>query len=217
MLSPTTDAHPQTMPGQEAGQLNGRRSHGQVYLAGPFTSHLTFPASDPDGANSDALPQSGGVIDPQSAWRRTLQATTEALEATGWTVFLPHRDVSWWGERDVSPGVVARECLEAVVASDVVVAVMGESFGTHVEVGAALARGIPVVAIRSDAAAESFFALAVAQSPWVGVLSVATLSEMPKTIATAAFHEALGQARSSRLAEGECRPGITRCGRKIAI
>jgi nucleoside 2-deoxyribosyltransferase len=146
------------------------------------------------------------VIDPQSAWRRTLQATTEALEAIGWTVFLPHRDVSWWGERDVSPGVVARECLEAVVASDVVVAVMGESFGTHVEVGAALARGIPVVAVRSDAAAESFFALAVAQSPWVGVLYVPTLSEMPKTIATSAFHEALGQARSSRLGEGVAVP-----------
>jgi nucleoside 2-deoxyribosyltransferase len=164
---------------------------------------LAFPASDPDGANSDALPQSGGVIDPQSAWRRTLQATTEALEANGWTVFLPHRDVSWWGERDVSPGVVARECLEAVVASDVVVAVMGESFGTHVEVGAALARGIPVVAVRCNAAAESFFALAVAQSPWVGVLSVPTLSEMPETIATTAFHEALGQARASRLGEAD--------------
>jgi nucleoside 2-deoxyribosyltransferase len=201
MLSPTTDAPPQTAPGQEAGRPNGRRSNGRIYLAGPFTSHLTFPASDPDGENSDTLPQSGGVIDPQSAWRRILQATTEALEANGWTVFLPHRDVSWWGERDVPPGVVARECLEAVVDSDVVVAVMGESFGTHVEVGAALARGIPVVAVRCTAAVESFFALAVAQSPWVGVLSVPTLSEMPKMIVTAAFHNALGQARASRLGE----------------
>jgi nucleoside 2-deoxyribosyltransferase len=190
MLSPLADAPP----------------NGRIYLAGPFTSHLTFPASDPDGANSDELPQSGGVIDPQSAWRRTLQATTDVLEADGWTVFLPHRDVSWWGERDISPGVVARECLEAVVASDVVVAVMGESFGTHVEVGAALARGIPVVAVRCNAAAESFFALAVAQSPWVGVLSVPTLSEMPQMIATAAFHEALRRAKASRLGEGDAVP-----------
>jgi hypothetical protein len=72
-----------------------------------------------------------------------------------------------------------------------------------VEVGAAIARGIPVVAVRCNAAAESFFALAVAQSPWVGVLSVPTLSEMPKTIATTAFHEALVQARASRLGEAD--------------
>jgi hypothetical protein len=125
--------------------------------------------------------------------------STSPHEAAGSAARLPHRDVSWWGERDVSPGVVARECLEAVVASDVVVAVMGESFGTHVEVGVALARGIPVVAVRCNTAAESCFALAVAESPWVGVLSVPTLSDMPKTIATAAFHEALHQARASRL------------------
>jgi nucleoside 2-deoxyribosyltransferase len=206
MLSPATDSPLQTMRRQEAGQPDERPSRGRIYLAGPFTSHLTFPASGPDAANSDALRQGGGVIDPQSAWRRTLQATTEALEAIGWTVFLPHRDVSWWGERDVSPGVVARECLEAVVASDVVVAVMGESFGTHVEVGAAIARGIPVVAVRCAATSESFFALAVAQSPWVGVLSVPTLSDMPKTIATAAFLEALHQARASRLGEGDAVP-----------
>ena len=206
MLSPATEAPLQAMRRQEAGQPDERGPQGRIYLAGPFTSHLTFPANDPDGANNDALPQGGGVIDPQSAWRRTLQATTEALEANGWTVFLPHRDVSWWGERNVSPGVVARECLEAVVASDVVVAVMGESFGTHVEVGAALARGIPVVAVRCNAAAESFFALAVAQSPWVGVLSVPTLSEMPKTIATAAFHKALGRARAARLGEADAVP-----------
>ena len=206
MLFPTTDAPLQTTPGQGAALPSGRRSKGRIYLAGPFTSHLTFPANDPSGASSDGLPQSGGVIDPQSAWRRTLQATTEALEASDWTVFLPHRDVSWWGEREVSPGVVARECLEAVVASDVVVAVMGESFGTHVEVGVALARGIPVVAVRCNTAAESFFALAVAESPWVGVLSVPTLSDMPKTIATSAFHEALHQARASRLGEADAVP-----------
>lgn len=206
MLFPTADAPLQTTPGQRAALPNGRRPKGRIYLAGPFTSHLTFPASDPSGESSDALPQSGGVINPQSAWRRTLQATTEALEASDWTVFLPHRDVSWWGERNVSPGVVARECLEAVVTSDVVIAVMGESFGTHVEVGAALARGIPVVAVRCDTAAESFFALAVAESPWVGVLSVPTLSDMPKTIATAAFYEALRQARASRLGEDDAVP-----------
>ncbi len=174
MLSPVTSSPSQTIPGRR----------GRIYLAGPFTTHL-----------------SEGVIDPQSAWRQTLQATAEALAADGWAVFLPHRDVSRWGERNVSPGIVARECLEAVMASDVVVAVMGESFGTHVEVGAALARGIPVVAVRCSVAAESFFALAVAQSPWVGVLTVPTLSDMPKMVVTDAFHQALGQAKASRLGE----------------
>jgi nucleoside 2-deoxyribosyltransferase len=128
-----------------------------------------------------------------------LLATTEALERAGWSVFLPHRDVSRWGERHASPGTVAQECLEAVVASDVVVAVMGESFGTHVEVGAALARGIPVVLVRTSTSAESFFALAVAQSPWVGELLVPDLADMPQVVATDAFRAALEHASAARL------------------
>jgi nucleoside 2-deoxyribosyltransferase len=197
MLSVVTDAP--IVSSHEAAGIN-ERTHGRIYLAGPFTAHLTFPGGPDGDLNSGEVPP-GGVIAPQSTWRQTLLATAKALEADGWQVFLPHRDVSRWGERDASPGTVARECLEAVVSSDAVVAVMGESFGTHVEVGAALAKGIPVVVVRSSAAAESFFAMAVAQSPWVGELLVPALAEMPRVVATVAFQDALKRAGTARLGD----------------
>lgn len=200
MLSLTAHAPFRALSDQESPGPDGGGRPNRLYLAGPFTAHLTFPSGSTGGPGTDpAQPQAGGIIDSQSAWRRTLLATAGALEEAGWSVFLPHQEVSRWGERDASPGTVAQECLEAVVNSDVVLAVMGESFGTHVEVGAALARGIPVVLIRTSASAESFFALAVAQSPWVGELLVPDLAEMPKVVATDAFRAALAQAGNARL------------------
>jgi nucleoside 2-deoxyribosyltransferase len=200
MPAPATSVPFQAMSGQKTAGRSGDVIRRRIYLAGPFTSHLTSPAGSTGGSNtSRTLPYAEGVIDSRSAWRRTLLATTEALERAGWSVFLPHRDVSRWGERDASPGMVARECLQAVVASDVVVAVMGESFGTHVEVGAALARGIPVVLVRTSTSAESFFALAVAQSPWVGELLVPDLADMPQMVASDAFRAALERASTAHL------------------
>jgi nucleoside 2-deoxyribosyltransferase len=171
----------------------------RIYLAGPFTQHLVLSDSPSDAPAATGTTASGGVISPESVWRRTLLATSSALERLGWEVFLPHRDVSAWGERDISPGSVARECLEAVVRSDVVVAVMGESFGTHVEVGAALASGIPVVVVRSSSSLESFFACAVAESPWVGELSCSALEELPRVVQSNVFESALEKARAASM------------------
>lgn len=168
------------------------KSRPQVYLAGPFTQHLVYEG-DPDG-----LGDPKGSIGPDSRWRRVLQATAQALEAVGWSVFLPHRDVSAWGDREIGPGVVADECLQAVMASDVVVALMAESFGTHVEVGAALGCGVPTVVVRSTSSTESFFASGVASSSWVGELVVSALDELPGAVRSEAFRKALDNATTAR-------------------
>jgi nucleoside 2-deoxyribosyltransferase len=171
----------------------------QIYLAGPFTQHLVPLQGIPESTLS------GGLIAPESAWRRTLLATTSSLEQLGWSVFLPHRDVSAWGERHISPGSVARECLEAVLASDAVLAVMGESFGTHVEVGAALASCIPVVVVRAPSSVESYFASAVADSPWAQELELPTLDELPRSVEDGTFERAMKQAKSVRMASQPAR------------
>jgi nucleoside 2-deoxyribosyltransferase len=173
---------------------------GQIYLAGPFTQHLSHADSpEQDGGAVASEPGSKALICPDSRWRRTLLAATSSLEDLGWTVFLPHRDVSAWGERDIAAGDVARECLEAVLASDALIAFMGESFGTHVEVGAALGLGIPTVVVRSDASAESYFASGVATSSFVGELIVDALDDIPQAIESGKFHEALDRASAGRV------------------
>jgi nucleoside 2-deoxyribosyltransferase len=193
-MSPlATDARSQETFGHASPVASTRPR--QVYLAGPFTQHLAPLDASAASPSGGGVSQGNGLISPESTWRRTLLATTAALERLGWLVFLPHRDVSAWGERHITPGVVASECLEAVVSSDLLVAVMGESFGTHVEVGAAIAWGIPVIMVRDGASAESFFASAVAESPWVATLSVPALSDLPQVVATSSFDRALGEAR----------------------
>jgi nucleoside 2-deoxyribosyltransferase len=122
-------------------------------------------------------------------------AAAAVLEQRGWSVFLPHRDVSAWGERDITPGEVAQECLEAVISSDAVIALMGESFGTHVEVGAAVGAGIPTVVVRSDASTESFFASGVASTSFVAELIVDDLDDIPQAIDGGGFEEALQLSR----------------------
>lgn len=182
-------AHPTVDP-----RPSGRREGGspRIYIAGPFTQHLSHakPPTPPNDLDSDEL-EPKALIGQDSGWRRTLLAAASALEQRGWSVFLPHRDVSEWGERDITPGDVARECLEAVMASDAVVAFMGESFGTHVEVGAAVGAGIPTVVVRSGTSTESFFASGVASSSFVGELVVDALDDIPQAIDDGDFEKAL--------------------------
>jgi hypothetical protein len=77
-----------------------------------------------------------------------------------------------------------------------------------VEVGAAIARGIPVVVIRDGASAQLFFASAVADSPWVATLPVPALSELPHMVANGAFERALSQARALARLENSARSPI---------
>jgi nucleoside 2-deoxyribosyltransferase len=165
----------------------------RIYLAGPFTQHLSFAPAIGLGPHSDAT-GSTGAAKFESSWRRTLLEAACSLESLGWSVFLPHRDVSAWGEREITPGDVARECLAAVMASDALIAFMGESFGTHVEVGVALGVRIPTVLVRSDESTESYFAGGVASSSLVGELVVRALEELPRVIERGDFDLALDRA-----------------------
>ncbi|MEW1842669.1 hypothetical protein AB0392_32395 [Nonomuraea angiospora] len=151
----------------------------RVYLAGPFTAIAT----------SDS-----GIIDADSPWRHILEDTERALGDRGWHVFLPHRDVSAWGLRKAPPEQIATECLEAVLDSDCVVAVLGESFGTHVEVGTAIGRNIPTIVIDAAEEAGSFFGKAVTASGLVTSIRLDHLGELPATVASERFDQAVQRA-----------------------
>jgi hypothetical protein len=159
---------------------------GRLYLAGPFTD-VAQPAVSEEGATS-------GLISPESPWRRILEATERALTRRGWDVFLPHRDVSRWGHRDVAPAQLARECLDAVLGSDCIIAVMARSFGTHVEVGIALGKGIPAVIIEADDESISFFGQAVAGCDMVNSLRLRNLCDLPDTVARGALDNVIRKA-----------------------
>lgn len=162
----------------------------RIYLAGAYTS---IASSNVDGAgrSSDTV---NGVISTLSPWRQLLEETERALESRGWSVFLPHREVSRWGSRDIAPAGVAMECLTAVASSDAVIAILGESFGTHVEVGMALGCGIPTVIVRSSGCNESYFGLGVAASNLVSALVLTEVTDLPLAIYNGRFQFAYQRA-----------------------
>lgn len=147
-----------------------------VYLAGPFTAVA-------ESAN--------GVIGVNSPWRQILEATERALDKKGCEVFLPHRDVSDWGLRDATPQQIATECLEAVKKSDCVIAILGESYGTHVEVGTAIGRGIPTIVIDAAEQRGTFFGRAVTTSGLVTSIFLNHLAELPSIVASEKFDQVL--------------------------
>ena len=132
-----------------------------VYIAGPYTGQCAV-----DGLGGS------GDFPVTSNWGKALLGIEAAFISRGWHTSVPHRDISRWGARELSAGQVAKECVEAVMKSQLLVAYLGASFGTHVEVGVALARGIPIVAISSEESDQSFFGGGIMESRMVARVSV---------------------------------------------
>lgn len=170
----------------------------RIYVAGAYTSAVS-PAKENNGASTGSAHAINGVIPDESPWRQLLEDTEKALGLAGWSVFLPHREVSQWGSREVTPGEVAVECLAGVASSDAVLAILGESFGTHVEVGMALGLGIPTVVVRSKQRNESYFGSGVADSGLVAPLTLSDLGDLPSAVASSGFVSAYEQAIAKSL------------------
>lgn len=180
----------QKSKGKKRKTDTGGSGHSRIYLAGAYTS-VASPSADGGDGSSQAI---NGVIDTKSPWRQLLEETERALESTGWSVFLPHREVSRWGARDVAPANVATECLAAVASSDAVMGILGQSFGTHIEVGMAIGLGIPTVVVRFDGSSESYFGSGVAQSDLVSALVLAEVEDLPAAIYSGLFEAAYVRA-----------------------
>ncbi len=165
----------------------------RVYLAGPFTAHLQQAPTAQNLGNGTATPSQ--AIHGSSPWRNALLATESALTDMGYCVFLPHRDVSAWGEREITAPQVVQECISAVLESDLVVALLGESFGTHVEVGVAIGNRTPVIVIRSGDRKESYFGSGLTGSPFATEIRVPDVSRIAAAVGRPEFSGALRIAR----------------------
>lgn len=154
----------------------------QVYLAAPFSARARTRGEPREGYLFD----SEGLIEHiPTAYRRRLTGLARAIEGHGHDVLLPHRDINRWGKRSLPGSEVAGRCLAAVARADCFVGLIAESFGSHAELGYAIALGKPSLVLLSARDATSFFGQGMASLPGVSVLrgdSVAGLTaELRKT------------------------------------
>ena len=139
-----------------------------VYIAGPYT-----------GSCSSVRLSGCGDFPVSSDWGRALLGIEAAFVSRGWYTAVPHRDISQWGAREMSAGQVAKECVEAVMECQLLVAYLGASYGTHVEVGVALARAIPIIAISTEESEGTFFGAGIMESSMVASVSVRRILDAP--------------------------------------
>jgi hypothetical protein len=83
-----------------------------------------------------------------------------------------------------------------VKESDLVIALLDESFGTHVEVGVALGMGIPVVAVRCQDQTQSYFGGGIGPASLAGELVIPTIRTLADSLCGSAFERALTDART---------------------
>jgi deoxyadenosine/deoxycytidine kinase len=147
----------------------------QVYLAAPFTAH----AKPREVAREDYLFAGDGALEgiPQ-AYRRRLAGLARAIEAHGHEVLLPHRDINRWGKRSLPASEVAKRCLDAVADADCFVGMIAESFGSHAELGYALALRKPTLILLSARNTTSFFGQGMAAHSGASVLSASSVTAM---------------------------------------
>jgi nucleoside 2-deoxyribosyltransferase len=166
-----------------------------LYLAGPFTD--TSVEDDPE-RDERLFPVPQLVIPADSKWRLTLERTARALVAEGFHVCLPHRDVSRWGAGASSPRTVTDACLRAVAECDVVLAILGHSFGAHVEVGAAVGLGKPVVVVTAANDPPSFVGGGISAAGFAAEIALASLDELPHVVRSPGFRRAVVDAAQAR-------------------
>jgi deoxyadenosine/deoxycytidine kinase len=157
---------------------NRIRKSQSVYTAAPFTSTATRVEVAENTAGL-SLPSSNSVERiGRGAYRRFLLQLANAVESHGYTAVLPHRDINRWGARRMSPGDVALRCLDAVRRSDFFVGLVGQSHGSHVELGVALECRLPIVILELPEFPLSFFAKGICESGWASSIRRDTIGDM---------------------------------------
>jgi deoxyadenosine/deoxycytidine kinase len=163
----------------------------KVYLAAPFTSRagsrslnmLTDQRLFGEAEYIDSIPRS---------YRTKLLKLVRALENYGYQVFLPHRDINRWGRRAYPPSEIATRCLDAITNCDYFVGLIGESFGSHLELGVALGMNKPSVLLFADNIPTSFFGSGVSATDRVRVLRGKNILDLASKLRENDILEGLG-------------------------
>ncbi len=158
-----------------------------AYIAAPFTGRATAnatpdisSASEPPAAYFrswvDAAAPHGKIEDLE--YRQYLEGIECIVHQSGYTTFLPHRDVNRWGDRQLTARQGAAECTKQVLQADVVVALPQFSLGAHYEIGVAVGHGIPVVVLLAEGTETSFIMQGLGLARNVSAIRFSSLSDL---------------------------------------
>lgn len=158
------------------------KSNKSIYLAAPFTDRAARVAKDPGEIQFALFPEELKFEEiPEGGYRGAIESLATNLALSGNNVVLPHRDINKWGQRVMTPREVANECLTSVLGCDYLIALIGKSFGSHVEVGVAIGANIPVLIVMEDGADISFFGEGVASSDFAKFIKITSVDKITQS------------------------------------
>jgi deoxyadenosine/deoxycytidine kinase len=150
-----------------------------IYLAAPFTNRASKRNISVRGGAS-LFSGDEFVESIPRHYRNQLLALARAIERHGFDVLLPHRDINRWGSRALPASQIASRCLTAIESADAYIGLIGNSFGSHTELGYALGMRKPCIILLTDSLPTTFFGLGMAT---MGSVPTIKAQSLPKLIA----------------------------------
>lgn len=163
-----------------------------AYIAAPFTVKAVQTKnkkSDNFLFNTEPI---HGLISSKSEFRKMLNGIVMKLKLLRINSLLPHRDVSKWGNKYVSPNEVFEACTQHVTNCSLFIGIVGESNGSHYELGLAYALKKPVIIIKCAEIDNSYISEGITENlNTIKILKCSKIEEIPKLISSNEFREFL--------------------------
>jgi deoxyadenosine/deoxycytidine kinase len=170
-----------------------------VYIAAPFTgiaeevslNHIDETSSG--APTMFALPRKHGII-PAGWYRSLLIDIARSFRRHGYHPILPHRDVNKWGEKELSPSEVGKQCLELVESCDMFFGILGLSYGAHVEAGVALGLQKPSILVAIGSNEDTFIGMALMESGTAASLRFQNSKDLKRFLKSPSFGREIRRA-----------------------
>ncbi len=156
--------------------------HPWAYLAAPFTSIATIDSETSVKDNQLTFEKNAplhGVIKP-GEYKKMLLDIEKALKKLCVNTVIPHRDVNKWGKKVLTPQKATRNCEYLVKECDLFIGIIGESNGSHYELGIAEGMLKPIVVIVCEEISTSFIGSGIVDSNRRLILNCKRIVDIPK-------------------------------------
>lgn len=131
-----------------------------IYLAAPFTEFATIEPiqNNGDQLTIEANQQRDYNVLPDN-YQRLLRKIKNLLSANGqYDVILPHKDENDWGKTYISNTQIVEAMINNMKNSDLLVAVVSDSVGVHMEVAMMSIQNKPMILVIVDDLTSGFYA-----------------------------------------------------------
>lgn len=155
----------------------------RIYLAAPFTEFATEEPTQRENQISMDLDTNREYNVLPAKYQRYLSRLKKILSCDDeYDVILPHKDENNWGKTYKTSEQIVKAMVDNMASSDLVVAIVSNSIGVHMEIAMMGIQKKPMVLFVLDKLSSGFYADGFSQQENVKVIHVDSLEDVSKAI-----------------------------------